>query len=183
MAACGHIYRTDLALGRGPAAAQHLAHASREQQIRVLAAQDEHGTLDLVPHMPTRDVEHQRPGEGPGDRRIVVLAVAAVVRRDGAVLGEVPPLGVAERSEMGVDLAQIRFHFGDRSKPALDAQIFRDAMQRDRGDAGAEVVEYEPPDRRSRQHRELHADVPAERAADPIDLAHAEARDERAHRR
>ena len=112
-----------------------------------------------------------------------MLAVAAVAGRDGAVLGEVPPLGVAERSEMRVDLAQIRFHLGDRCELALDAQVLRDAMQRGRGDTGAEVVEYEPPDRRSRQRGELHADVPAERAADPIDLAHAEARDERAYRR
>ena len=112
-----------------------------------------------------------------------MLPVPAVPGRDGAVLGQVPPLGVGERAEMRVDLAQVRLNLGDRSECALDTQIGRDAMERGRRDAGAEVVEDEPPNRRSRQCGELHADVPAKRAADPIDLAHAEARDERAHRR
>src|SRR5689334_7402670 len=175
--AIADLDRAHQPLLRRNAALHHLAHRGGMQQVGILAAQDERGARDLLPHVPQRDVDHQRPREGAADGRIVMLAIVAALGLHGTVLGHVAPLGVGELAEGLVDRAQVRLEGGDILEVALDAKVGADALQGAAGNPGTEIVEDQAADGRALECRHLHADVPAERGADPVDLGRAGTRD------
>ena len=98
----------------------HLNDRFRKQQVGVLAMQDKHRTLDTLPDAPQRDIEKHRSRE-LGDDPWVVVQPQLAVFLDDAVLGEMPPLRVAQGAERRVDLAQINLDFCERAK----AGVFR----------------------------------------------------------
>ena len=64
MPAVGNLdgFARDLACAARPRRL-HLAHRLREQQVGILAAQDQHRALDMLPDAPERDVQEQRTRE------------------------------------------------------------------------------------------------------------------------
>ena len=157
-----------------------LRHRLREH-VRVLAAQQQHRAAHPIPRVPEEEARRHRHGRATrAIARIEVQAIARVGRcasrgwRGAAVLlvGEVAPVAVR--------VAQVRLDRVERSRSsrappgcapiACSASIGRKAptsfMTRRR-------------DRASRLRGEHHAEQPAHRGADPLDLAQLQVREHR----
>ena len=121
-----------------------------EQQVRSSPRRISTGHSTASHTLPQHDVEHHRPREALAIAGIVVQAEAAVSVLHRAVLGEVAPLRVGElrRTARGSRAGAPRPRSMRREAPC-SAQVGADALQRGAGDARAEVVEHQAPDRRA----------------------------------
>jgi hypothetical protein len=128
----------------GPAvAARHLLGAALEQQVRILAAQQEDGAADRVPVAPEGEVVEEASAEGAHDPGVVELVVASVLPALDAVHRQVPPLGVAEVAEGRQRRAMVGLggrQVGEVPRRRTDGVA--DAPEGGPGQVGADVVDH-----------------------------------------
>ena len=132
---------------------EHRVHRARENRSESSPRKMSTGQSTLSHTCHRIEVEQDRDRKAHPDARIEVKSEATIGVRDGAVLREMTPVGVAQRAERRMDYAQMRFDLVDGGKRPLARQIAADPAQCRRRHACAEVVEHKPSDRCARIRR------------------------------
>lgn len=161
------------------AAIRALDHAQQrfaQQQVGGFAAHCQHRHAQLVPERPQHHVVRRAAREGLADRRIVAQAQIALARFLGRVEGEMHPFRVGQFAEGFVDFAQISFNFLEILEPRIAPAILADALQGGGRHKRPDIVEHQLADEMAALGGKQHADQPAHRRADPVELGNVEPR-------